>query len=295
MGTRTRVAKATALAFLLGACVVAGTDEGVVRRTEAPELIAIPAGVFIAGSDRAERDLAYRLDEAAYGHSRTREGRWYDNEESRQDKALPGFRITRMPITNAQYAVFLRASGYPPPEVDRATWESYRLVHPFARTRRHAWVGATPPSGRARHPVVLVSHEDALAYADWLSRETRCLWRLPSGDEWEKAARGTGGAIFPWGDSWDPARLNSHDLGPFDTMPVGSFPAGASPFGLLDAAGQVFEWTNMPGSRPGTYEVRGGSWDDKGCGVCRPAARHDRPSDIKHILIGFRLVAESCL
>ncbi len=58
---------------------------------------------------------------------------------------------------------------------------------------------------------------------------------------------------------------------------------------LLDAAGQVFEWTSSPGN-PGRYLVKGGSWDDKGCGVCRPAARHARPQNIKHILIGFRLV-----
>ncbi|MBI1985361.1 MAG: SUMF1/EgtB/PvdO family nonheme iron enzyme, partial [Rhodospirillales bacterium] len=94
---------------------------------------------------------------------------------------------------------------------------------------------------------------------------------------------------FPWGDSYDPRRLNSHDLGPFDTMPVGSFPEGASPFGLLDAAGQVFEWTATPAGA-GRYLVKGGSWDDKGCGVCRLAARHSRPADLKHILIGFRLV-----
>jgi formylglycine-generating enzyme required for sulfatase activity len=74
-------------------------------------------------------------------------------------------------------------------------------------------------------------------------------------------------------------------------MPVGRFPLGASPFGVLDAAGQVFEWTaDAAGER--RYVVKGGSWDDKGCGICRPAARHSRPAAIKHILIGFRLVVE---
>ena len=98
--------------------------------------------------------------------------------------------------------------------------------------------------------------------------------------------------MFPWGDGYDPDTLDSHDAGPFDTMPVGSFPSGASPFGLLDAAGQLFEWTATP-SGPGRFIVKGGSWDDKGCGVCRPAERHSRPAGIKHILIGFRLVRES--
>jgi formylglycine-generating enzyme required for sulfatase activity len=137
--------------------------------------------------------------------------------------------------------------------------------------------------------VVLVSHSDAQAYAAWLSTESRVTWRLPSALEWEKAARGIDGRRYPWGDEFDPPRLNSHDLGPFDTLPVGQYPAGASPFGLLDAAGQVFEWTNSPGN-PGRFLVKGGSWDDRGCGVCRPAARHARPQAFKHILIGFRLV-----
>jgi formylglycine-generating enzyme required for sulfatase activity len=74
-------------------------------------------------------------------------------------------------------------------------------------------------------------------------------------------------------------------------MAVGTFPLGASPFGLLDAAGQVFEWTGTAKGKT-RYLVKGGSWDDKGCGICRPAARHSRPAAIKHILIGFRLVRE---
>ena len=135
----------------------------------------------------------------------------------------------------------------------------------------------------------MVSHADATAYGAWLSAKTGQTWRLPSELEWEKAARGVHGTHFPWGDKFDSARLNSHDSGPFDTLAVGQFPAGASPFSLLDAAGQVFEWTNSPGN-PGRFLVKGGSWDDKGCGVCRPAARHARPEAIKHILICFRLV-----
>ena len=256
-----------------------------------PSVVEVPAGPFIAGSDEAEREYAYQLDEAAYGHSRTRERGWYDRERPRGQKSLGGFSITRTLITNAQYAEFVTATGHRVPDVDPETWRGYRLIHPYERTRRHAWADGKPPPGRVSHPVVLVSHDDAEAYAAWLSARTGDRWRLPTELEWEKAARGLDGRIFPWGDTFDPARLNSHDAGPFDTIPVGSRPDGASPYGLLDAAGQVFEWTASPGN-PGRFLVKGGSWDDSGCGICRPAARHGRPADIKHILIGFRLVVD---
>lgn len=256
-----------------------------------PELVTIPAGAFIAGSDRSEREAAYRLDEAAYRHSRTRDRGWYERERPRGEHSLPAFEITRMLITNGQYAGFLAATGRAAPDVDAATWRGYGLIHPYERTRRHAWRDGAPPPGRADHPVVLVSHADAEAYADWLSERSGRRWRLPSELEWEKAVRGTDGRVFPWGNIWDPMRLNSHDRGPFDTLPVGRFALGAGPYGLLDGAGQVFEWTASPGN-PGRFIVKGGSWDDKGCGVCRPAARHARPATLKHILIGFRLVAE---
>ena len=256
-----------------------------------PQLIEIPAGAFIAGSDRAEREAAYQLDEAAYGHARTRKGKWYESEPARGPLETGAYSITRTLITNAQYAAFTAATGHPVPDVDPQTWAGYGLIHPYARTRRHAWRDGKPPPGREGHPVVLVSHGDVEAYAAWLGEVTGRRWRLPREAEWEKAARGSDGRRFPWGDDWDPERLNSHDLGSFDTLPVGSFPAGASPFGLLDAAGQVFEWTASPTGK-GRFIVKGGSWDDSGCGVCRPAARHGRPAQLKHILIGFRLVRE---
>ncbi len=256
-----------------------------------PEVVGVEAGPFVYGSDRAEREAAYRLDEAGYGHSYTRKHEWYEDEPDRAEATLPAFEIARVPITNAQYAAFLADSGHRAPDVDVETWQGYRLIHPYERTRKFAWIDGRLPPGREAHPVVMVSIEDARAYARWLSARTGRRWRLPTEREWEKAARGTDGRRFPWGDVFDAARLNSHDAGPFDTVPVGRFPGAASPFGLLDAAGQVFEWTSTE-SRPGRYIVKGGSWDDKGCGVCRPAARHARPQAIKHILVGFRLARE---
>ncbi|HIC81542.1 MAG TPA: hypothetical protein EYP07_11345, partial [Kiloniellaceae bacterium] len=199
----------TALAALPATAIAAGTDG-----LRAPEVIAVPAGPFIAGSDRAEWEAAYLLDEAAYGHSRTREGRWYEGERARGPVTLPAFAITRTPITNRLYAAFVAATEHPAPEVDPKTWAGYRLIHPYERTRRHAWRGDRPPPGREDHPVVLVAHGDAEAFAAWLSAETGRRWRLPTALEWEKAARGEDGRRFPWGDAWDPARLNSHDQGP---------------------------------------------------------------------------------
>jgi formylglycine-generating enzyme required for sulfatase activity len=276
----------------LGAAVLAvGATPARAAEPPIPQVIEIPAGPFIRGSDAAEREAAYRLDEKAYGHSATRKQGWYDDEGKRRTVTLPAFAITRTLITNRQYAAFVRATGHRAPDVDRATWKGYHLIHPWSRTRKFAWSGGKPPKGRLDHPVVLVSFADARAYAAWLSKVTQWHWRLPTEAEWEKAARGTDGRRFPWGDAFDPRKLNSHDAGPFDTVPVGRYPDGASPFGLLDAAGQVFEWTSTR-ARPGRYIVKGGSWDDKGCGICRPAARHSRPQAIKHIIIGFRLVRQ---
>lgn len=279
------------LSFIYAIILAALTQAAFAQQTESPHTIPIPAGPFILGSDRAEREAAYQLDETAYGHTITRDNEWYESEPNRKTVNLSEYRITQSLITNAQYGAFVRATGHAAPDVDETTWKTYGLIHPYKRTRRHAWIGGKAPDGRADHPVVLISHNDARAYASWLSKQTGAVWRLPTEAEWEKAARGIDGRMYPWGSAFNSGNLNSHDAGPFDTLPVGKFPDGASAFGLLDAAGQVFEWTASPQS-DGRYWVKGGSWDDKGCGVCRPAARHGRPAKLKHILIGFRLVRQ---
>ena len=255
----------------------------------APEVVFVAGGPFITGSDQAEREMGYQLDERAYGHSITRKNRWYDFEARRGEIDLPAFSITKNLITNALYARFVTETGYRAPDVDKKTWSSYGLNAPYKKTRRYAWQDKKPPKGRSQHPVVLISLKDAQAFARWLSKKTGQKWQLPTEKQWEKAARGKQGLIFPWGNVFDSEKLNSNDNGPFDTVAVGQFPQGASPYGMLDGAGQVFEWTSTP-TTPKRNLVKGGSWDDKGCGVCRSAARHARPVDLKHILIGFRLV-----
>jgi len=259
---------------------------------EVPETVTIPAGSFIEGSDRAEREYGYKLDEAAYGHSRTRQWKWYERDRKRAEVYLPVFEISRTLVTNRLYEAFVTETGHRVPDASRTLWDSYGLIHPYQRMLRHAWKGGVIPHGREDHPVVMVSHDDATAFTAWLSEKTGDTWRLPTQQEWEKAARGTDGRYFPWGDAFDETRLNSHDAGPFDTMPVARFPDGNSPYGVTDMAGQVFEWTGDVADNGKVWVKGGGSWDDRGCGICRAAARHARPADLKHILIGFHLVRE---
>lgn len=280
--------------LLFGLLMIVVTGSQVKSDTNSiPETIHIPAGPFWTGSSPEEREMGYKLDEVAYHHSRTRDRRWYESERVSKQITTSSFWISQNLITNSEYAAFVRATNHRTPDVTSAVWQSYGLIHPYTRTRRHAWTDTTLyPDGRGNHPVVLVTISDAVAYVRWLTETTGQTWRLPSEEEWEKAARGTDGRQFPWGDTFDPQRLNSHDNGPFDTLPVGTYSNGASPFGMLDAAGQVFEWTSSTYTA-GRYVVKGGSWDDKGCGICRPAARHTRPQDLKHILIGFRVVRET--
>ncbi len=255
------------------------------------ETVIVPAGETIIGSDKKEREYGYSIDEAAYGHSITRERGWYDVEFKRQTINLREFSITKNLITNAQYADFLQDTGHTPPTVSQKEWQNYGLNHHYSGAKPYIWHSSTPPQGREHHPIVMVSQSDVQAYAKWLSKKTGQTWRLPTEHEWEKSVRGTDGRYFPWGNNYDASQLNSHDQGPFATLPVGTFSRAKSPYGLLDGAGQVFEWTSTP-AKKGRHIVKGGSWDDKGCGVCRAAARHSRPDDIKHIIIGFRLIKE---
>jgi toxoflavin biosynthesis protein ToxD len=267
------------------------TFTGACQANPLPEIVTIPAGPFVHGSDAAEKEYGYQMDEVAYGHSVTRDQGWYENEEPRQERQLPAFLIMKNLVTNGEYYKFIRDTGHLAPSVTALQWETYQLIHPYERTLKFQWQNGHPDPSRLDHPVVLVSYPDAVAFADWLTTKSGKKWRLPSALEWEKAARGSFGNWFPWGNEFNPEMLNSHDKGPFDTMPVGSFAMAASPFGMLDAAGQVFEWTATSGGS-NRQVVKGGSWDDKGCGVCRPAAWHTRPASLKHILVGFRLVKD---
>jgi formylglycine-generating enzyme required for sulfatase activity len=169
-----------------------------------PEMVLVPAGEFLMGSDPG-------VDERAE-----------DDEQPQHTLYLADYYLARTPVTNAQYAAFVQATDHDPP--------------------RH-WKGGRLSMGEEGHPVVHVSWYDAVAYCKWLSQVAGKPYCLPSEAEWEKAARGTDGRIYPWGNQWDAERCNSDAGLKGDTTPVSAYPEGASPYGLLDCAGNVWEWT----------------------------------------------------
>jgi len=195
---------------------------------------------------------------------------------------LPGLWIDETPVTQAQYQVFVRSTGHRAPGIrPRAYQRQGFLAHSYAEVVPYLWQGGVPPSDRLDHPVVLVDWEDAAAYCAWRSM------RLPSEDEWEAACRGPEGRWLPWGDDWEPGRAQSGASG---TAAVGAHPLGATPEGVQDLVGNVFEWTATPFGA-GRMVLKGCSWDDVP-GTCRCAFRHGRPARSRHILIGFRCVRD---
>lgn len=242
-------------------------------------MILVPPGTFIMGSDAEERRLAYGRSSVA-----VREAAWFDAEVARHAISLPLFCIDRTLVTQDAYSQFVRAVGARRPGISKADYRRQGfLVHDYDReVLPYIWAADQPPARLARHPVVLVSATEAQAYCRW--REPRA--RLPSGAEWEKASRGVDGRLFPWGDAWDPSRLNSSASGIGGTTAVERFPNGASPFGVLDAVGNVFQWTSTS-LDDGRRILKGCGWDDE-LSLCRPAFRHGRPPESRHILIGFR-------
>jgi iron(II)-dependent oxidoreductase len=191
----------------------------------APEMVLIPAGEFLMGSDK-------RVD------SRT-----HRDEMPQRRVYLSAYKISRYPITNGQYKVFLDATGYIAP---------------------YHWQDGKIPLAKINHPVVYVNWDDAQRYCEWLSKIRDHTYRLPTEAEWEKAARGTDGRIYPWGNQTPDAKLLNYyaealrkDI-TMDTVPVDSYPPGVN--GLYDIIGNIWEWTadwylydyytNSPASNP---------------------------------------------
>jgi len=185
---------------------------------------------------------------------------------------LDSYWMYRHEVTVAQYRKFCQATGTSMPDA--------------------------PPWGfQDTHPIVNVSWNDAQAYCDWAGVA------LPTEAQWEGAARGTDGRKWPWGIKWDAEKCNAYLNGPKTTTPVGAYPSGASPYGCLDMAGNVWEWCadwydanyyknapqrNPSGSGTGQYRVlRGGSCYDNS-DVARCAYRLRNNPDFVFSDLGFR-------
>lgn len=251
-------------------------------------MIVIPTGRVIVGSTPEERQTAYDDFEQSAGHDAARANKWFAKEADRQVIELPAFRIDITPVTHAEYAEFVAAGLAPAPMIDEAAWKAQGFQQDYAsQVVRFLWRDGRPPVGREDHPVVLVTHAEATRYCAWRGKR-----RLPTSLEYEKAARGVDGMAYPWGNAYEGSKLNSAVLGPGDTTPVGAYADGASPFGVLDLAGNVFQWTATPSiDQPGRMIVKGSAWEDF-AGLGRGASQHARPATARHVIVGFRCAAD---
>jgi formylglycine-generating enzyme required for sulfatase activity len=255
----------------------------------APELALIPAGEFLMGSDDAEED-----------------------ERPVHRVHLDDFFLGVQPVTNAEYARFVRDTGHRTP----AIYELPIVVKVGGPERERAfrligspyvWEDGHPAAERADHPVTLVRYDDASAYCAWLSAVTGKPFRLPTEAEWEKAARGgTESQRYPWGDRLDRNMANFLADPALKTTqgstPCRSYPANA--FGLFDTAGNVWEWVydwydaryyatagaNPTGPAFGHLRLlRGGSWLVADVRMLSCSHRHKVPPDTYSYSIGFRV------
>ena len=195
-----------------------------------------------------------------------------EDETPQQNMYINAFNIDIYPVTNAEYKDFVEATGHNPPRT---------------------WKEGAYPEGTADHPVIWVTWQDAQAYCEWAGK------RLPTELEWEKAARGTDGRTYPWGETFDSAKCNSKESGLGGTSPVGSYPDGVSASGAFDMAGNVWEWTAdwYEAYRGSLYELarygerykvlRGGSWFDAQ-DMVRTSTRKSFDPNQGFSTIGFR-------
>jgi formylglycine-generating enzyme required for sulfatase activity len=257
-----------------------------------PEMVAVVVGPFFMGTSEAQvEDMLARFE---WARELQKKG-WFAREQPQHEQMLPAFEIGRYPVTNAEYAAFVAAAGHAAP---------------------HYWSGGRPPDELSDHPVVNVTWRDALAYVAWLRERTGQPYRLPTEAEWEKAARGEDGRLWPWGDDWDVAYANCRPTGPGRTTPVGQYsPAGDSPCGCADMAGNVWEWcSSLWGNDPdqpsfaypyragdgrenlksgGGRILRGGAWNSRNPGIVRCAYRDRSVPDRRIDYVGFRVARGS--
>ena len=197
------------------------------------KMVKVPAGSFYKGiSEEHKRQLLRKFN-------REDIKRLLDEEEFKEVE-LPSFWIDIYPVTNEQYYRFIKETGY---RRIPSHWKDWGFKDP-----------PYPPE-EANHPVVNVSYKDAYAYCEWAGL------RLPTGDEWEKAARGTDGRLYPWGDEYNSKFCNSAESGNQGPVAVDRYPEGKSPYGCYQMVGNVFEWVNEPHPKAPHFKyLRGGCW-----------------------------------
>ena len=145
---------------------------------------------------------------------------------------LPSFYIDIFPVTNSDYMRFVAATGHQPPD---------------------HWPKGRCPANVFDHPVTFVTWHDAASYASWAGKD------LPTARQWEKAARGARGDVFPWGNQQTPAKCNARESGVGSTTPVSRYHSGVSPYGVYDMCGNTWEWCSSR-TDPGRYELKGGAF-----------------------------------
>ena len=201
------------------------------------------------------------------------------NDERLRTVTLAPYAIDKTEVTNADFTRFSEASNY----VTTAEARGYS----WDITKCHGCNWRQPEPGhnvldRPDDPVVHVSWTDGQAYCDWAGG------RLPSEDEWEFSARGEARRTYPWGDDWNPTRLRDIDSTGIGLEPVGSYPSGATPEGVLDLAGSVWEWTSTSSPSGDRQVLKGGSWVETNPAYLRSAAFSEEKADHSSISLGFR-------
>lgn len=190
--------------------------------------------------------------------------------------------IDQYPVTNQKYGEFVLGGGYENRQYWSAegwTWKTEKNITSPEYWHDTKW-------NKPDHPVVGVSYYEAEAYAKWADK------RLPTEQEWEKAARGEDGRRYPWGEEFDKSRCNSGESGIGHTTPVTQYPNGVSPYGCYDMAGNVWEWCASWHDKEGGQRVlRGGSWFNAPVDL-RASDRDSVVAGYRSIFIGFRLLQD---
>ena len=203
-----------------------------------PITIKIPANTFAMGTSEEQINTLAERDPLAW---KWREKGFFNREQPLHSITLPGYSIGKYPVTVAEYRFFITHEGYHTQKYWTAAGWKWRKA--TERLKPDYWEDEIY-TGDDHLPVVGVSLHEAMAYCRWLSEETGKHYRLPAEAEWELAARGTDGRIYPWGNAFDISRCNSRASALDKPTPVGHYsPDGDSPYGCADMVGNVSEWT----------------------------------------------------